>query len=366
MNKKIRVGILFGGRSAEHEVSLQSAKNVVDALDKTKYEPVLIGIDKKGHWHISDSSKYLLHAENPKLIKLNESRKEVGLIPGRKENQFMVADQREAMSDIDVVFPILHGPLGEDGTIQGMLRLANLPFVGSSVLGSAVCMDKDVTKRLLSQAGLPICKYLAFKKSDAKKIKYSEVTKTLGSPIFVKPANMGSSVGVSKVKSESEFHAALTSAFTYDQKILIEEGIVGRELEVSILGNDNPITSIVGEIIPQAEFYSYEAKYIDENGAVLDIPAKIDGSTSDEVKSLAVKAFKALECAGLARCDFFFRKDGKLLINEINTIPGFTRISMYPKLWEASGISYSELIDRLLQLAIERHADESELKTDVD
>jgi len=366
MRKKIRVGILFGGRSAEHEVSLQSAKNVVDALDKTKYEPVLIGIDKKGQWHISDKSKYLIHAENPKLIKLNESKVEVGFIPGRTENQLMTADQGQGMSGLDVVFPILHGPLGEDGTIQGMLRLANLPYVGSAVLGSAVCMDKDVTKRLLAQAGLPICKFISVKKSEASKLKFADVTKKLGLPIFVKPANMGSSVGVSKVKGENEFQDALRNAFQYDQKILIEEAVVGREIEVSILGNDNPITSVVGEIIPQSEFYSYEAKYIDENGALLEIPAKIDEKVASEVKSIAVKAFQVLECAGLARCDFFLCKDGKLLINELNTIPGFTKISMYPKLWEAAGISYSDLIDKLIQLAIERHAAESELKTTTD
>lgn len=363
MNKKIRVGILFGGCSAEHEVSLQSAKNVVDALDQSKYEVVLIGIDKTGRWCINDNSQFLLNAENPKLIKLNQSNLEVGLIPGRFEKQLVVAKQNETISDLDVVFPILHGPLGEDGAIQGMLRIANLPFVGSSVLGSAICMDKDITKRLLKQSNLPICNYIAIKKFE-KQPSFSEIAQKIGLPMFIKPANMGSSVGVSKVNNEQEFIKAVELAFDYDNKILIEEYIKGRELEISVLGSDGPIVSIAGEIITKSdEFYSYKAKYIDEKGAILDVPAQIGSDIYNKMKELALAAFKVLECHGLARCDFFLLDDGQLLINEINTMPGFTRISMYPKLWEASGIAYPELVDRLIQLAIDRHSKDKNLKT---
>jgi D-alanine-D-alanine ligase len=363
MVNKIRVGILFGGCSAEHEVSLQSAKNVFDALDKSKYEPVLIGIDKSGQWHVSDSSNYLLNSENPKLIKLNKTNKEIALIPGKKDNQLIVRDQRNSMSGLDVVFPILHGPLGEDGTIQGMLRLANLPFVGSSVLGSAICMDKDVTKRLLAQAGLPVCKYLVLKKAELAEANFDEIEKKLGLPFFVKPANMGSSVGVVKVSTKTQFDEALQKSFSYDHKVLIEEAIIGRELEIALLGNEIPMPSGVGEILPQGEFYSYEAKYIDEHGAILEIPANIASETESRIKELAVSAFKTLECAGLARCDFFLRDNGELFINEINSIPGLTKISMYPKLWDMAGISYSDLIDKLLQLAIQRHKTDKALKT---
>ncbi len=364
MNKKIRVGILFGGCSTEHEVSLQSAKNVVDAIDQTKYEVVLIGIDKHGKWCINDNSQFLLNAENPQLIKLNQSNIEVGLVPGRYNNQLVVTKNDGLISDLDVVFPILHGPLGEDGSIQGLLRLANLPFVGSSVLGSAICMDKDITKRLLKQAKLPVCKYIAIKKSDKQPI-FSEVMDIIGLPMFIKPANMGSSVGVSKVNNEDDFIKAVTLAFNYDNKILVEECIKGRELEISVLGNENPIISIVGEIITRSEFYSYDAKYIDENSAFLEIPAKIEDSVSNRMKELALAAFRTLECFGLARCDFFLLDDGQLLINEVNTMPGFTRISMYPKLWEASGISYPELINRLIELALDRYSKENHLKTSV-
>lgn len=358
MNKKIRVGIVFGGKSAEHEVSLQSAKNIIDALDKNKYEPVLIGIDKKGGWHKSGTD-FLLNASNPKLIKLNKANN-TAVIPADSTGQLITLENR-GHSPIDVIFPILHGPFGEDGTMQGLLKLAGIPFVGSSVLGSAVGMDKDVMKRLFSQAGILNAKSLTFSFSD--KISFKKVKSALDLPLFVKPGNMGSSVGVSKAKTESEFNRAVKEAFKFDTKIIVEEFIKGREIEVAVLGNENPRASIAGEVIPTGEFYSYEAKYIDENGAGLEIPAKLPAAKLKELQALAVKAFKALNLEGMARVDFFLTPKGKIYLNEVNTIPGFTKISMYPKLWGASGIPYTRLIDKLIQLAIERHKRESKLQT---
>jgi D-alanine-D-alanine ligase len=357
---KLNVAILFGGKSAEHEVSLQSAKNVIEAIDKTKYKPILIGIDKTGQWLLNDNSQFLLNSENPKLIKLNSSSDEIALIP-QSSGEIINLSRPEAKQKIDVVFPILHGPFGEDGTVQGLLKLANVPFVGAGILGSAVGMDKDVMKRLLRDAGVPIAMFMAFKSGD--KIDFEAVVKTLGLPCFVKPANLGSSVGISKVKQLDEFAEAVTEAFKYDTKIIIERNINGREIECAVLGNDDPVASVPGEVIVNAEFYSYEAKYIDENGAILEIPAKLPGQTIKAIQALAIKTFKVLECEGLGRVDCFLKDDGQVIINEINTIPGFTAISMYPKLWEASGISYTELIDRLIQLAIERFDKEQKLIT---
>ncbi|MDP2947651.1 MAG: D-alanine--D-alanine ligase [Nanoarchaeota archaeon] len=359
--KKIKVGILFGGKSVEHEVSLQSAKNVIGAIDKKKYEPVLIGIDKKGRWFLNNSSKFLLNSENPKLIKLNsKASQSFALIP-QSNGKISNIDTHRADKLIDVFFPILHGPFGEDGTIQGFLKLANVPFVGASVLGSAVGMDKDVMKRLLREAKIPVAKFLAVKKNNVPTFK--EVVKKLGLPFFVKPANTGSSVGINKIKKEKDFKKAVKEAFKYDLKIIFEEYIEGREIECSVLGNDNPIASIPGEIITKHEFYSYEAKYIDEYGATLEIPAKLSKDLVGKIQALAIKTFKTLSCEGFGRVDFFLEKNGDIIVNEINTIPGFTSISMYPKLWEASGISYTKLIDKLIQLALERFKKEQKLKT---
>jgi D-alanine-D-alanine ligase len=362
MNKKIRVGILFGGKSAEHEVSLQSAKNVAYAIDKDKYEVFLIGIDKSGQWFLPNQSHFLSGEGRSKVIKLtNKNRQNITFIPEGGGVLKNVKKKEFPQITIDIVFPILHGPFGEDGTVQGLLKLANIPFVGASVLGSAIGMDKDVMKRLLRDADIPVAKFLVFKKGE--KIDFFEVKKELGIPLFVKPANLGSSVGVSKVKNKQEFEKAITDAFQYDTKILIEETIVGREIECSVLGNQDPIASVPGEILPNHEFYSYEAKYRDENGAVLKIPAIISEKEKKNVQELAIKTFKILECEGLGRVDFFLKENGKLVVIEINTIPGFTKISMYPRLWEASGISYTELIDRLLQLAVQRFEEEKKIKT---
>ena len=358
-NKKIRVAILFGGKSAEHEVSLRSAKNIIDALDKEKYESILIGIDKTGRWLPAHSSSLLLDG----IKKLNSGVVGgIALLP--QENGRIIESQNNKISRvIDVVFPVLHGPFGEDGTVQGLLKLANVPFVGSDVIGSAVGMDKDVMKRLLRDANIPIAKFLVFDSHERSKIKFSEVKDKLGLPFFIKPANMGSSVGISKVHNINEFSPALKEAFNYDRKILIEEFIAGREIECSVLGNEIPIASLPGEVFPGEEFYSYDAKYIDEKGTTFAIPADLTSEQIEVVQSLAVRTFKVTACEGMARVDFFLNQEGKFIVSEVNTIPGFTAISMYPKLWEKSGINYSDLVDKLISLAIDRFKKQGKLKT---
>lgn len=363
---KINVGILFGGRSAEHEVSLQSAQNVIEAIDREKYDITLIGIDKAGKWYLNDSSHFLLNSHDPKRIALDKTDKSVVLVPGEESTQLINIADSGRSNNIDVVFPILHGPYGEDGTVQGLLKLTNIPFVGAGVLGSAIGMDKDVAKRLLRDARIPIAKFLVVYKWEQESIGFTEVSSHLGLPLFIKPANAGSSVGVSKVRTEEEFNKALEEAFSFDTKILIEEFIEGREVECAVLGNNQPIASRIGEIIAQQDFYSYEAKYLDENGAILNIPAKISEETEKQIQQLAIQAFQVLCCEGMARVDFFLTKNNQVIVNEINTIPGFTKISMYPKLWEISGIPYRDLIDRLIQLALEKHAKEQKLKTSYD
>lgn len=361
---KLRVGILFGGKSGEHEVSIQSAKNIYEALDREKYEVLLIGVDKEGRWRLGSDATFILNATNPKLIALNATAPAVVPVeePGQSALALKDPDTGALRQGVDVFFPIMHGTYGEDGSLQGLLRLLNAPFVGAGVLGSAVGMDKDVMKRLMRDAGLPVPRFRAVRDHELPAADLARIAKELGLPLFVKPANLGSSVGISKVKRLEELAPALREAFAYDTKAMIEEAVAGREIECSVLGNDDPKASICGEIVPQHEFYSYEAKYIDENGALLKIPADLPGQKMDEIRALAVRAFKALECSGMARVDFFLKPEGSALLNEINTLPGFTRISMYPKLWEASGIPYPELLDRLIQLALERHERENRLK----
>ncbi len=363
MGKKVRIGIVFGGRSAEHEVSIQSAKNIIDAIDASKYEIVLLGIDREGRWYLNESSLPLLEAGKALPNLRTEGAREVALAPRGDSTQLVDLSANKGMGTLDIVFPVLHGPYGEDGTVQGLCKLANIPCVGAGVLGSAVGMDKDVMKRLLRDAGIPIPRFIVLNRSSGRRISFTEAGGELGLPLFVKPANCGSSVGISKVRTEAEYARALENAFRFDTKILLEEGIVGREIECSVLGNADPIASVPGEILPTHDFYDYEAKYIDEHGAALEIPARLDPAAAEEVRRLAVRAFTVLCCEGMARVDMFLQKDGRILLNEINTIPGFTRISMYPKLWEASGISYPELIDRLISLAMERFKTEQGLAT---
>ncbi|MDR3145968.1 MAG: D-alanine--D-alanine ligase [Treponema sp.] len=367
-DKKLNVGILFGGKSAEHEVSLQSAKNVYDAMNREKYNPVLIGIDKSGRWLWTDESRFLPDAGDGRLS-LDAESDAVALIP-ESGGLLSNLDRPAAGETLDVIFPILHGPFGEDGTVQGLLKLADLPFVGSGVLGSAVGMDKDVMKRLLRDGGLPIGQFMVLASHEPLPA-FEDITGRLGLPFFIKPANMGSSVGVSKIRNAGEYRQGVEEAFAYDTKIILEEYIRGRELECSVLGNEEPLASVPGEVIATHEFYSYDAKYLDEKGAILEIPARIPEALRREVQELAVKAFRVLGAEGLARVDFFLENREppaggaacRVVVNEINTMPGFTRISMYPKLWEASGLSYTDLIDRLIELAISRFKKEKKLKT---
>lgn len=363
MSNKIRVGILFGGKSAEHEVSLQSAKNIIESIDRKKYDILLLGIDKQGQWHMGDESEFVLHKDNPRLIALNKGNDRLALIPGQSSENLVDLTNQETIDRIDVIFPVLHGPFGEDGTVQGLLKLAGIPFVGAGVLGSAVGMDKDVMKRLLRDADLVIADFIAAHSQERAKIHYKDIQERFGSPFFIKPANLGSSVGVHKVHNETEFSSALDDAFLFDTKVIIEEFIEGREIECAVLGNENPIASVPGEILPSHDFYSYEAKYIDEQGAVLEIPAKLPEEISSKIRDISILAFKTLCCEGMARVDCFLKNDGTVVVNELNTIPGFTSISMYPKLWEASGIPYGELIDQLIQLALKRHEKERQLHT---
>lgn len=365
---KLRVGIIFGGKSAEHEVSLQSARNILDALDRERFDVSLIGIDKQGQWHLSDARDFLLNADDPARIALNRSGEALAMVPGRGERQLLPENparnpDRKEFEQIDVIFPIVHGTLGEDGSLQGLLRMANLPFVGSPVLGSAVAMDKDVAKRLLRDAGLDVAPFVTLKRRDA--VDFEALKTQFGLPMFVKPANQGSSVGVSKVRNEAEFREAVALAFTYDHKVLVEAAIVGREIECAVLGNDDPQASVCGEIVVHDEFYAYDTKYINENGAEVVVPAAIDADANDRIRAVALRAYRALECAGLARVDVFLTAEGRIVVNEVNTLPGFTRISMYPKLWQASGISYSELITRLIDFAVERHAADTALRSSV-
>ena len=359
MKKKLRVALLFGGKSAEHEISLISARNIVEAMDQDKYEVVAIGIDKQGRWYLDEGARLLRGKEQSK-VEFSDARNAAAVLPGDTPTP-VVRRRGAAFGAVDVVFPILHGPFGEDGTVQGLLKLANVPYVGAGVLGSAVGMDKDVMKRLLREAKIPTPNFLAFGRSD--KISFARVRNILGMPLFVKPANLGSSVGISKVTKPAQFSAAVKEAFRYDNKIIIEEFIRGREIECSVLGNEKPIASLPGEIIVQHDFYSYDAKYLDEKGARLEIPAKLPKRVVKNVREMALRAYRTLCCEGMARVDFFVRLNGQVLVNEINTIPGFTKISMYPKMWEASGISYSRLIDRLIGLALERARRENRLRT---
>lgn len=364
MEKK-KIGILFGGKSGEHEVSISSAMSIYNALDKNKYQITLVGIDKSGRWLLPEQTKLLAQAGDPRKIRLESSDQNVCPVPYESKNALISQNAKdrsrvESIGHFDVILPILHGTYGEDGTMQGLLELANVAYVGSGVLGSALGMDKDVSKRLFSAAGIPVVPWRLIRRATFERNPsdcVDEIVNELGLPFFVKPANAGSSVGVYKIKNISEAQTKIRQSLQYDHKVLCEKAIVARELEVSVLGNDNPKASIVGEIVPHHEFYSYEAKYLDENGAELLIPAKdLHPDLQEKIKSFAVCAFQAIECRGLARVDFFLDKTtGALYLNEINTIPGFTKISMYPKLWEASGISYSDLLDELIRLAEESH-----------
>ena len=354
--RKVRLVVVFGGRSAEHEISVVSAHAVLAALDPDRYDVTTIGIDKGGRWHLLPALPSAVRGALPSV----RSDDGTGVALARDpEERALVTDAGER-SEIDVVFPILHGPNGEDGTIQGMFELAGVPYVGAGVLASAVGMDKAVQKVLFAAAGLPLVPHEVVKEREWEEDRDGVEARAgaLGLPLFVKPAGLGSSVGITKVTSLDHLPAAVEDAFSYGPKILIEQGLeAAREIECAVLGNEDPVASVPGEILPGHEFYDYEAKYVDDEGTVLRIPADLPDEVVQEVQRMAVAAFRAIDAEGMARVDFFYR-DGRtdgLVLNEINTIPGFTEVSMYPKLWEVSGLPYGRLIDRLVELALERH-----------
>jgi D-alanine-D-alanine ligase len=370
MARKIRVGVIFGGRSGEHEVSLVSARSVMRAMDEEKYEIVPIGITKEGRWIASGDPMRALEAgdagaSKPAALLGDPSRR--GLMRLEDTERAVEATR---LAELDVVFPVLHGPYGEDGTVQGLLELAGIPYVGAGVTGSALGMDKAIFKDVMRAHGLPIVDYLVLKRkewdADPEGV-LDRVEDRFDYPVFTKPANLGSSVGISKCHDRAGLAAGLAEAARYDRKLLVEVAVpAAREIEVSVLGNDNPIASVPGEIIPSREFYSYEAKYIDDGdqASELLIPAPVSPEVTEKARELAIRAYKAIDCNGMARADFLLSGEtGELYVNELNTIPGFTAISMYPKLWEASGISYPELIDRLIELALERYRDRERLET---
>jgi D-alanine-D-alanine ligase len=356
--KRLRVGVLFGGRSGEHEVSLVSAASVIRGLDLDKYEPVPIGITKDGHWLVGEGAAKLL----PDILK---SGRRVMLTADPTEAAIVPLDRGAGAQRFDVIFPVMHGTFGEDGTIQGMLELADIPFVGAGVLGSAIGMDKDVSKRLCESAGIPVVPWVTvfrwrWEKEPA--VVQAEIEAKFEYPVFVKPATLGSSVGMTKVHNSQELAPALNLACEFGMKILVERAVSAREIEVSVLGNHEPQASVPGEIVPHREFYDYTAKYL-EDGTQLLIPADLKPAQMKKIQALAVEAFQRLELSGMARVDFFLeKKGGKLFLNEVNTIPGFTSISMYPKLWEASGIPFRELIDKLIDLALEMHREKARTK----
>jgi D-alanine-D-alanine ligase len=378
--KKLRVGVLFGGRSSEHEISLRSALTVMSAMDSARYEVVPIGIGRDGRWYLRADAIRMLTESAPRLEALGGGGIEVSLLPHPAGHSLVEAPEYVARAGagkergiaklpgpLDVVFPVLHGSYGEDGTVQGLLELAGLPYVGAGVLGSAVGMDKDVQKRLLRDAGLPVVRYATVERWQWRENpgRVADAARSLEYPVFVKPNALGSSVGINKVKSESALGAALEDAFAYDRKVLMEAACVGRELECAVLGNEHPESSIPGEIILRGrhEFYSYESKYVDPAGAEVKIPAALTASQSEHLRELACGAFRALGLRGMARVDFLARPAlSEIYVNEVNTIPGFTAISMYPKLWEASGLPLARLIDRLIQLALEEHRERAALK----
>jgi D-alanine-D-alanine ligase len=361
-SRKLRVGVLFGGRSGEHEVSLVSAASIIRGLDPQKYEAVPIGITKEGHWLIGEGAQKML----PEVLRTGQR---VVMSADPTESALMPIDGSARGQKLDVVFPVIHGTFGEDGTMQGLLELAGLPFVGAGVLGSAIGMDKDVAKKLMQVAGIPVVPWIAVQRADWER-QPKEIRRTIEKkfkyPLFVKPATLGSSVGMTKVHSRAELGPALDLAAEFAMKIMVERAVSAREIEVSVLGNHDPRASIPGEIVPHREFYDYAAKYLEE-GTQLLIPAKLKKSEVKKVQAMAVTAFRALELSGMARVDFFIEKrGGKIFLNEVNTIPGFTSISMYPKLWEANGIPFRDLISKLIDLALEQHREKARTKYQIE
>jgi D-alanine-D-alanine ligase len=347
---KLKVAIIFGGKSTEHEISILSTKSILKQIDQAKYDLSLIKIDLDGNWFLLPS----LNVDDANMTP-------VVLTRGDNGANILDTSNGQITDQIEIAFPVLHGTFGEDGTIQGLLKMCNVAFVGCGVFASSACMDKDFTKRLLRDAGIAIAPYITF--TSPNQFSYDEVKGKLGGPLFVKPASLGSSVGVRKVDNKEDFEAAILNGFKYDIKVIVEPSIVGREIECAVMGNENPKASLPGEVVANTEFYSFQSKYVNKDGANIQIPVNLLGHQIQLIRKTAVQAFQALGCEGLARVDFFFTKDGTAMINEINTIPGFTNISMFPKMWEATGIAYPELLDLLIALALERFEKEENLIT---
>ena len=352
MSTVINVAILFGGRSPEHKISLLSAQNVIKSIDRTKYNPILVGIDKKGQWHYHEKGLSLLHAEDVNKIELNDTSHHVLLSQNTDKKSLISLLSMNEICKIDVIFPVLHGTYGEDGSIQGFAKTANIPCVGCGIAGSVLGMDKDIMKKILRDANIKVSKGITVRNS-IDGIDYENIVAELGHELFIKPANLGSSVGVAYTDNEESFFTALKHALEFDKKVIVEQKIAGREIECAVLGNREPQASVPGEIVPKSSFYSFDNKYVDGEGAALHIPAQLSDDQIKRVQQLSLDTYTVLECRGMARVDMFLTEDDSLIINEINTIPGFTDISMYPKLWEASGISQQELISRLIKFAIE-------------
>jgi D-alanine-D-alanine ligase len=362
MTEKINVAIVFGGRSTEHEISLLSAKNVINSLDREKYNPVLIGIDKKGKWFYNEASVSLLGSDSASTVQLENQNVPVILSQNSDSKALISASTSKTLATIDVLYPVLHGTSGEDGSIQGLAKLANIPCVGCGILGSAVGMDKDIMKRILRDSKIPVADFVTVRNTNYQDFPYEEVSEKLGKDLFLKPANLGSSVGVSFVHNKEEYDAGIQNALLYDHKLIVEETILGRELECAVLGNEYPMASIPGEVVPKGGFYSYENKYLDEKGAELIIPASLSEEKIKEIQELSIRTFQLIECEGMTRVDMFMQEDGRLVINEVNTIPGFTSISMYPKLWAHSGVNNTDLVTKLIEYAILSHEKRNKLK----
>ncbi|MEE9371610.1 MAG: D-alanine--D-alanine ligase family protein [Saprospiraceae bacterium] len=359
---KLNVAVFFGGKSAEHEISLISAQNVIKSLDRQKYIPILIAIDQTGKWYYQSDEALLFVTDDPKKIKILDKSAPVILSPVANDHRLFHSESLRVIDKVDIIYPVLHGTYGEDGAIQGLAKMANLPCVGCGILGSSVGMDKEIMKRVLSANGINNAPYVTIRRNDNPYPDYKEVSNKLGNHLFVKPANMGSSVGITYVKKAEDYPKALEYAFQYDNKIIIESKVNGREVECAVMGNLDPKASIVGEVIPKDGFYSYESKYIDEGGAVLEVPAKISGEELKKIQKLSITTYKVLECRGISRVDMFLTPSGECFVNEINTLPGFTKISMYPMLWKLSGVPIEALVDQLIQYAIKEHQDMENLE----
>ncbi len=363
MHTKLHIALIFGGRSAEHEISLLSARNIIEQIDRDKYEIILIGMDREGQLFLQEPWPSNPHLQPEKLVLTKHINDMVTFIRGQHRAVLINVMSKAVMQSVDVVFPILHGPFGEDGIMQGLFRLADVPFIGADVLSSAVCMDKDIAKRTLRDAGLPVVPFTTLYRRQRNDIDPATLIKTIGLPCFVKPANMGSSLGISKVKQEKELLTAIDLAFEYDNKVIIEKAIIGRELECAVLGNDDLRSTPPSEIVPKHEFYTYEAKYLDPEGADLITHADVSDELSQHIQTIAKQAFTVLDCNGMARVDFFVTAKNEIYLNELNTIPGFTNISQYPKMWETQGLNNTALIDELIRLALERFDAQKNLLT---